>query len=427
MRNLKYSASLFFLGWVVGAILGSVGYSVPAFLSWRFSLLELNTTTFKIILNNLAAAFITAFGAIGAARIFNLNKSNSQDVTFLYMIPTLILFLNGFSTGYFTSLLSSKFTPTLILLTIAPHGILEIPAIIISGAVGFTNIEELGKNGVQGRKYIPLIVVLIVAGGFIEGNVTSELPQIKDPIRILDLDAPSKAQAGVKFPVTLKIENSGIINKGYYIVLYSSSRDRIYEKAEIPPGESIIQKEMVISSIGKQNITTAIVDDNKLVTTRNHIIELSEPQISIKDVNVPLIYAGEDAVIEIIVENGDAVEREVDLVFQSSTGALSWKRLTLAPGEKLIYPYQTLIGQPGPRRFEISLHWNGVILSQKIVDSEVLGLRIKPKIISVNIPELRVNRTSVISIEIENVGSKGGECLVTRLRFRYATAHKTRE
>ncbi len=151
MRNLRFAISLFFVGWAVGAILGSIGYTVPAFLSWRFSFLDFNIATIKIILNNLVAAFITALGPYSIAKALKIKKGDPEGMTFLYMIPTLILFLNGFSAGYFTGSLIGELTPTLILLSIAPHGVLEIPAISLSGAIGFTNIEELDSVGLVGK------------------------------------------------------------------------------------------------------------------------------------------------------------------------------------------------------------------------------------------------------------------------------------
>ncbi|MEE9594566.1 MAG: stage II sporulation protein M, partial [Candidatus Hydrothermarchaeales archaeon] len=408
MKNLRYAASLFLLGWIVGTLLGVTGYSTPAFLSWRFSLLDLNKETYKIILNNGVAAFTTAFGAIIAAKLLKIEKSDSEGVAFLFMIPTLILFLNGFSAGYFTGALVGKLTLSLILLSIAPHGVLEIPAIILSGAVGFTNIEGLGNKGIPGKKYVPLILLFIVVGGYVEGNVTSELPQLKSPIKIVDVDIPSSVDAGIKFPVIITVENSGIIKPKHFVTLYGSGSERIYEEASFPLGESTMELEMAVYTLGEQDITAAIVDETGVIESRNLVLDVKEPQISIEDVSVPMLYAGEEAVLEITIVNGDEVNRTMDLVFESSTGALSGHPITLAPGEKLVHQFHTLIGQPGPRIFNIYLHWHGLILSQKNVDTEVLGLRIKPAIVSVNVPELQVNRSSIISVEIENTGQKDG-------------------
>lgn len=408
MRHLRYAASLFFLGWLVGTFLGSIGYTIPAFLSWRFSLLDINSATFRIILNNLAAASITALGPYGLGRFLKINRSDPEGMTFLYMTPTLILFLNGFSAGYFTGSLIGQFTPLLIAQSILPHGVLEIPAIIISGAIGFTNVEELDNQRLFGKKFLPLILILILVGGYVEGNVTSNLPQLRNPIEIIAVDAPAKAEAGMKFPVTVTVENSGIIRPGYFLALYSASSDRVYERGEFPPGRSTISKEIAIYAPGSHNITASIIDGTSVLSSRNFMIEVTQPRISIVDVGVPRLYSGEDAIINITIENGDESERSVELAFRSSTGAVSLNAISLPPRGRLVYPYATLIGQPGPRRFEIELFLYGTNVSQKIVEAEALGLRIKPVIASVFMPELRVNRTSTLSIEVENIGTRGG-------------------
>jgi len=409
MKNLKYAASLFFLGWLVGTLIGAIGYSTPAFLSWRFSLLDINAATYKIILNNGVAAFTTAFGAVIAGKLLKIEKSDSEGFAFLYMIPTLILFLNGFSAGYFTGTLAGKLTLSLILLSIAPHGILEIPAIIISGAVGFNNIEGLGTKGVSGVRYVPFILLLILVGGYVEGNVTSELPQLTNPIKIVYTDVPSRAVAGVKFPVTITVENSGIINPEYFLMVHGTSSERIYDEADFPPGRSTVIKEMAIFASGNQSITAALVDESGVKESLSLQIEIEEPQISIEDIYVPVLYAGEEADIEITIKNGDDVNRTVDLVFQSSTGALSGRPITLLPKKEIVHKYHTLIGQPGQRQFDIYLHWQGLIFSQNTVDTKVETLRIRPTIVSVDVPELKVNKSVKISVELENIGSQDGD------------------
>ncbi len=98
----------------------------------------------------------------------------------------------------------------------------------------------------------------------------------------------------------------------------------------------------------------------------------------------------------------------MELVFKSSSGAVSVDTISLPPNGTLVHPFSTLIGQPGPRRFDIDLFSFGRNVSRKVVDSEALGLRIKPTIVNVVVPELWVNKTSALSIEIENTGPKGG-------------------
>jgi len=107
----------------------------------------------------------------------------------LFGAPTLyILLQNGFSIGYLTKMYLLENDITTILAFTAPHGILEIPAMIIAGAAGFKIPYEIVRYLV-GRKeqilikedikeYLTLAlisIILIVIAAWIEANVTLKI------------------------------------------------------------------------------------------------------------------------------------------------------------------------------------------------------------------------------------------------------------
>lgn len=139
-----------------------------------------------IILNNISASFIMAYGGVILSKIrMVIGGSTVRSYSFLLRaFPVFILFLNGFVLGAFLVLYLSYFHEKMLefLAGLLPHGTFEIPGIILSGAVGLTiaelgnlkSVEEL-KNQMNGHakstlKMYAIAVVLLVIGGIIEAS-----------------------------------------------------------------------------------------------------------------------------------------------------------------------------------------------------------------------------------------------------------------
>lgn len=139
-----------------------------------------------IILNNVSASFIMSYGGTLLSRVHMKIKGGSVRVyyLFLYTFPVFILFLNGFVLGAFLLLYLTYYNERVLefLAALFPHGVFEIPGIILSGAIGL-EIAELGKlksvpelkNRINGAvagtfpRYV-VVLALLVIGGIIEGS-----------------------------------------------------------------------------------------------------------------------------------------------------------------------------------------------------------------------------------------------------------------
>ncbi len=110
---------------------------------------------------------------------------------FIFSIPTMLsLFYNGMIIGYDTKLALSHSTLKTVLIFTLPHGIFEIPAIIIAGAAGFKIPYEIIRY-LAGRKeqiltkedikeYLTLAlisIILIVIAAFVEAYVTPRIAE----------------------------------------------------------------------------------------------------------------------------------------------------------------------------------------------------------------------------------------------------------
>lgn len=142
-----------------------------------------------IILNNVSASLITSYGGTLLSRIYMYMTKDDGTMKgyylLLYTFPVFILFLNGFVLGALLLLYLTYYSESVFryLAALFPHGIFEIPGIILSGAIGL-KIAELGKletvselknrmNSVTKgtiRRYL-VVVALLVIGGIIEGSM----------------------------------------------------------------------------------------------------------------------------------------------------------------------------------------------------------------------------------------------------------------
>ncbi|MBC7115275.1 MAG: stage sporulation protein [Archaeoglobi archaeon] len=105
---------------------------------------------------------------------------------FLAIFPVFFLFSNGFIIGMLYELTKEKFGLLGYLLAILPHGILEIPALLISGALGirmgYISIQALRgmasfREELRGalEAYLKLIFPLLLVASFIETFITTLL------------------------------------------------------------------------------------------------------------------------------------------------------------------------------------------------------------------------------------------------------------
>ena len=139
-----------------------------------------------IILNNVSASLIMSYGGAVLSKIRMVVGGSTVRSYYLLLhtFPVVILFLNGFVLGAFLIPYLTYFHERVLwfLSRLLPHGVFEIPGIIISGSIGL-RIAELGKlesvaelkNRMNKtalstwRAYI-LAVFLLVIGGIIEGS-----------------------------------------------------------------------------------------------------------------------------------------------------------------------------------------------------------------------------------------------------------------
>ena len=127
---------------------------------------ELNVCFNKILLNNLKVILLLVLGSItfGASTFTNL-------------------IMNGF---YFGAMMAFAEDSLIVVLLVIPHGIFEIPAIIIAGAAGFKIPYEIVRY-LAGKKeqiltkedfkeYLTLALIsIILIAAWIEANVTLKI------------------------------------------------------------------------------------------------------------------------------------------------------------------------------------------------------------------------------------------------------------
>ena len=179
-RSLTFSFLLFFIGSIFGVCL-SANYEVPENVNpglvlelLRQELNEEDVNFAYIFTNNLKSALILSFG--GSLTFGGLTLLN--------------LILNGTNLGtlFYDSLLLGDLKTFFLL--IFPHGIFEIPALIIAGAAGFKIPYEvlrfaLGKkeeiiseeDAKEFFKLVAVSIVLIFIAALIESTITAKIAE----------------------------------------------------------------------------------------------------------------------------------------------------------------------------------------------------------------------------------------------------------
>lgn len=162
-NRLVLSGILFSLGMFLGILLGSYVNITPD-LYYRP---EQEAVWYNLALNNIGVALLIAGTGL------------------LFSIPTIIMLLfNGLMIG-FTIILSAAVHsfPTL-LAGLLPHGILEIPALLLAGAIGlrplgfFARAVKLrekipwGKEARQSAALFAVVTVMLIAASLIEAHIT---------------------------------------------------------------------------------------------------------------------------------------------------------------------------------------------------------------------------------------------------------------
>ena len=135
----------------------------------HFSPLETHTQLqlfFKIFLNNYLSTLLTLL--IGL--VFGLG-------------PVLFLLINGFAMGNLVSFASTKVSLYKIALAIVPHGIFEVPAILIASSYGLWwgvknyrrfRFEDSFREqfALPMKRYLDIVVPLLLIGAFVEAYIT---------------------------------------------------------------------------------------------------------------------------------------------------------------------------------------------------------------------------------------------------------------
>ncbi|MEK6190012.1 MAG: stage II sporulation protein M [Carnobacterium alterfunditum] len=152
--------SLFFLSALLGfLLLNTIDYLSPNQSEEYIQLSPGFETSFKIFMRNIIVALILVSGL------------------FLFGIPTLIvLIVNGFWLGSTIALLLLDGDNIAnILSNIIPHGILEIPGLLIAGYIGLNGMQFYFRPKVVLNEAIKLLlvsIILLAFGSLIEGLYT---------------------------------------------------------------------------------------------------------------------------------------------------------------------------------------------------------------------------------------------------------------
>ncbi len=187
---LKRSAGIYLGGFVFGV--GSSALIITIYPSFYYAFLNFLTRkveaqsavvgnfTLMIIANNLVAAGIASYGGTLLSKVFNLiNGATARNKVLLFALPAGILFVNGEVLGLLAVLYVENISA--FIAGVTPHGLLEIPAIILSGSIGMEISEESQKglgdfqpmlNQIAAGKLprFAIAAALLIIGGILEGR-----------------------------------------------------------------------------------------------------------------------------------------------------------------------------------------------------------------------------------------------------------------
>lgn len=122
--------------------------------------------------------------------------NNFQACLFMFLggatfgvVTIFIIGTNGFIIGSILEVVRQEQSLLYVVAAIAPHGIFEIPAFIISGALGFSLARSLwnewngqgdaaGDAAVLGRRFVALVFPLIAIAAIVEAFITPQIIQI---------------------------------------------------------------------------------------------------------------------------------------------------------------------------------------------------------------------------------------------------------
>ncbi|MFS0841041.1 stage II sporulation protein M [Paenibacillus sp. 1P03SA] len=165
-KRLLLSGTLLFVGLILGLSLGSQVNVDPA----TYYRPAGDTVWYALAANNIGTAFIVAASGI------------------LLSIPTVLLLLfNGLMIGFVIVLSTAVHSWPVILAGLLPHAILEIPALLLAGAIGlrplglFARAVQLKltiswkKEALESAKLFAVAAVLLIAASLVEANVTPAL------------------------------------------------------------------------------------------------------------------------------------------------------------------------------------------------------------------------------------------------------------
>ncbi len=172
-KTLAVSLLLYLLGYFYGITIAEEELTKHPIQNFNENIdLTIEYNFIDILINNIKVIIINLLGGFLLGSIVVTNT-----------------FLNGVNLGTFLKLfVDGNITPLHAILLIFPHGIFEIPAIIIAGAAGFKIPYEIVRY-LAGRKeqiltkedfkeYLTLAlisIVLIVIAAWIEANVTLKI------------------------------------------------------------------------------------------------------------------------------------------------------------------------------------------------------------------------------------------------------------
>jgi stage II sporulation protein M len=127
IRNLILAASIFFVSLVLGTLIGR--NTVEGLMGQLGAILEPLALTGKLTMLLFLIIFIN--NAIKALGIIFLG-------ILLGLPPLLFIVLNGFILGGLGSVLESVHGWRYVMASFVPHGVIEIPVILLAAALGFT-------------------------------------------------------------------------------------------------------------------------------------------------------------------------------------------------------------------------------------------------------------------------------------------------